>query len=77
MQHLRQATGQITRAANDAIQAYRRVTQALSAEAGREDADPIEVAEATRELTEARTAMLRAIEMARQRYPWTLASEEA
>ena len=33
LKHLRQATGQITRSANDGIQAYRRVSQALRAEA--------------------------------------------
>ncbi len=70
LKHLRQATGQITRSANDGIQAYRRISQALRAEAAHADADPVEVADATRTLAEARTRMLAALEVASQRYPW-------
>ena len=55
LKHLRQATGQITRSANDGIQAYRRVSQALRAEAQHADADALEVADATRALAEARS----------------------
>lgn len=70
MRHLRQATGQITRTANDGIQAYRRVSQALRAEKEQLDADEAEVARTTRELAEARADMLRALEVAGRRYPW-------
>jgi hypothetical protein len=70
MRHLRQATGQITRSANDAIQAYRRVTQALVAEKSHADADREETERTRRELARARRAMLRALELASKRYPW-------
>jgi hypothetical protein len=70
LKHLRQATGQITRSANDGIQAYRRITQALRAEAAHPDADPVEIADATRALAEARARMLEALEVASRRYPW-------
>jgi hypothetical protein len=70
LKHLRQATGQITRSANDGIQAYRRVSQALRAEAQHADADAAEVADATRALADARERMLAALEVASRRYPW-------
>jgi septal ring factor EnvC (AmiA/AmiB activator) len=70
LKHLRQATGQITRSANDGIQAYRRISQALRAEASHADADPVEVADATRALADARARMLAALEVASRRYPW-------
>jgi len=70
LKHLRQATGQITRSANDGIQAYRRVSQALRAEAQHADADALEVADATRALADARARMLTALEAASRRYPW-------
>jgi hypothetical protein len=70
LKHLRQATGQITRCANDGIQAYRRISQALRAEASHADADPAEVADATRALADARARMLAALEVASRRYPW-------
>ena len=70
LKHLRQATSQITRSANDGIQAYRRIASALRAEASHADADPVEVADATRALAEARTRMLAALQVASQRYPW-------
>ena len=57
-------------AANDGIQAYRRVSQALRAEAQHADADALEVADATRALAEARARMLTALEAASRRYPW-------
>jgi hypothetical protein len=70
LKHLRQATGQITRAANDGIQAYRRVSKALRAETELADADANEVADATRSLADARARMLAALEAASRRYPW-------
>jgi len=70
LKHLRQATGQITRSANDGIQAYRRVSQALRAEAQHADADALEVADATRALADARARLLAALEAASRRYPW-------
>lgn len=67
---LRQTTGQITRTANDAIQAYRRVTEGLRVELARDDTDPSEAARLSEALSEARGAMLNALEIASQRYPW-------
>lgn len=70
LRHLRHATGQITRTANDAIQAHRRVAAALRDEAAREGADPDDIERATRVLAEARADMLHALEIASRRYPW-------
>jgi hypothetical protein len=70
LKHLRQATGQITRSANDGIQAYRRVASALRAEALHADADTVEVEQASRALADARARMLEALEVASRRYPW-------
>lgn len=70
LNRLRQATGQITRSANDGIQAYRRVARLLRAEATLADADPAEVADASRRLADARARMLAALEVASRRYPW-------
>jgi hypothetical protein len=67
---LRQTTSQITRTANDAIHAYRRVTEGLRAEAERSDTDPSEVTRLSEALGEARNEMLNALEVASQRYPW-------
>jgi hypothetical protein len=67
---LRQATSQITRAANDAIQAYRRVTDGLEQERQRSDTDASEAARMAESLAEARSEMLEALEVASRRYPW-------
>jgi hypothetical protein len=67
---LRQTTSQITRTANDAIQAYRRVTEGLRAESERSDTDPSEAARLSEALADARAEMLNALEVASQRYPW-------
>lgn len=67
---LRQATSQITRAANDAIQAYRRVTEGLQAETQRSDTDPSEAARMSETLATARSEMLEALDVASRRYPW-------
>ncbi len=70
LKHLRQATGQITRCANDGIQAYRRVSQAIRTESDQKDADEAEIAAATQTLADARSRMLAALEVASRRYPW-------
>jgi hypothetical protein len=70
MRHLRQATGQITRAANDAVQAYRRVSGALKAEAAHPEVDAVEVEHARRELAAVHEAMLEVLKSAGERYPW-------
>ena len=70
MRNLRQATGQITRAANDAVQAYRRVSGALRAEAAHPEVNAEEIEQARRELASARAAMLEVLKSASERYPW-------
>ena len=67
---LRGATSQITRAANDGIQAYRRVSAGLQAELERKDTDPAEAARMAEVLAEARGEMMTALDVASQRYPW-------
>ena len=67
---LRQATSQITRAANDAIQAYRRVTDGLEQERQRKETDPSEAARMAQSLSQARSEMLEALDVASRRYPW-------
>jgi hypothetical protein len=70
LKHLRQATGQITRSANDGIQAYRRVARAIAAEAEHPDADAEDVRLATKALADARSHLLAALDAASKRYPW-------
>ncbi len=71
MRLLREATNQITRAANDGIQAYRRVVGALKSEAARPDsADADALARVQAALDAARADLLRAIEETSRRYPW-------
>lgn len=70
LEHLRHATGQITRIANDGVHAYRRVTVALRDERARPDADLPEVKRTTAELAAARRTMIEALEAISHRYPW-------
>jgi hypothetical protein len=66
---LRETTNRITRAANDAVQAYRRASRAVRLELQRPDAD-VEAATATRaRLDRARSDVLAALEVAKRRYP--------
>ncbi len=67
---LRQTTSQITRTANDAIQAYRRLTEGLRAESERGDTDPAEAVRTGQAIADARSEMLNALEVASRRYPW-------
>jgi len=67
---LRQTTSQITRTANDAIQAYRRLTEGLRAESERGDTDPAEATRTAQAISDARAEMLTALEVASRRYPW-------
>jgi hypothetical protein len=67
---LRGATSQITRAANDGIQAYRRVSAGIQAERERSDIDPLEIVRMTESLARAREGMLEVLEVASRRYPW-------
>jgi hypothetical protein len=71
MRMLRETTNRITRTANDAVQAYRRVSQAVQAETARPDGDPAAAAGLRRRLDAARDDLLKALDAARQRYPWT------
>lgn len=67
---LRRATRQITQSANDGIQAYRRVAQAIRAEESQDDGDAAEIERTSVVLAQARTRMLDALEVASKRYPW-------
>ena len=67
---LRQTTSQITRTANDAIQAYRRLTEGLRVESERGDTDPAEATRTAKAIADARSEMLTALEVASRRYPW-------
>jgi hypothetical protein len=70
LRHLRHATGQITRSANDGVHAYRRALVAIRQESEREDSDPAEVERISEQLRTARTRMLAALDIAGRRYPW-------
>ena len=67
---LRDATNQITRAANDAIQAYRRVADALGEAMAADRGEQAEARQMRSVLHEARADMLRALEITSRRYPW-------
>jgi hypothetical protein len=71
MRMLREATNRITRAANDAIAAYRTGVRVLTLEVERNGPN-VESAIATlARLREARRTLLQALEAADRRYPWT------
>ena len=71
MRLLREATNQITRAANDGIQAYRRVTAAVKSEQARPDgAQADELARIQASLDAARQDLLDVLESTSRRYPW-------
>jgi hypothetical protein len=68
-QMLLQTSNRITRAANDAVQAYARTSRAIREELSRPDAD-VPTAQAIRSrLDTARRDVLRALEVAKRRYP--------
>ena len=77
LRHLRHATGQITRSANDGVHAYRRALIAIKQESEREDADPAEVERISEHLRTARARMLAALDIAGRRYPWADAAVAA
>jgi len=65
---LRETTNRITRTANDAVHAYRRASRAIKTELERADAD-VDAADRMRtRLDEARTRVLRALDVANERY---------
>lgn len=66
---LRDATNQITRTANDAIQAYRRARAAVDAELEMPDGDRAHARKMSAELDRARAEVLEALEQASHRYP--------
>jgi hypothetical protein len=68
---LRETTNRITRAANDAIDAYRAGDRAVTRHLAREEPNRATEALATRaRLSAAKVELLRALEVAAQRYPW-------
>jgi chromosome segregation ATPase len=66
---LRETTNRITRTANDAVHAYRRASRAIKTELERPDANVAAAEEMRRRLDEARAEVLRALEVAQERYP--------
>lgn len=66
---LRETTNRITRTANDAVHAYRRASRAIKTELERPDANVPAAEEMRRRLDEARAEVLRALEVAQERYP--------
>lgn len=73
---LRETTNQVTRTANDAIQAYVRLRAALSTEIERPEGDHDAAIEMQRLLREARAEVLKAIETMNERYAWGYAQPE-
>lgn len=65
---IRVTTNQITRVANDAINAYARASRAVKVEELRPDPDRAAAREMRARLDDARTAMLAVLEVARRRY---------
>ncbi len=66
---LRETTNRITRTANDAVHAYRRASRAIKTELERPDANVAAAKEMRRRLDKARAEVLRALEVAQERYP--------
>jgi hypothetical protein len=69
MRMLREATNQITRSANDAIQAYRRARASVNAELEMPDGDHEHARRMSADLDLARADVLAALEVANRRYP--------
>jgi hypothetical protein len=69
MRMLREATNQITRTANDAIQAYRRARASVDAELKMPDGDHPHAERMSGQLEIARKNVLAALETASHRYP--------
>ena len=70
MRLLREATYQITRAANDGIQAYRRVAETVRRELEMERGDRSGAEGMNAILQEAKTDLLGALDESSRRYPW-------
>lgn len=68
MRMIRETTNQITRVANDAIQAYGRASRAVKAEEQRADSDLAAAREMRTRLDEARAAVLAVLDVASRRY---------
>jgi hypothetical protein len=66
---LREATNQITRSANDAIQAYRRARDSVDAEPAMPDGDLAHARRMNADLDLARAEVLAALDVASRRYP--------
>jgi hypothetical protein len=69
MRMLREATNQITRSANDAIQAYRRARASVDAELEMPDGDHAHARRMSADLDAARAEVLAALDRASGRYP--------
>lgn len=67
---LREATNQITRTANDAIQAYRRASATVHAELASPDGNHDEARAMRLQLEAGRSELLRVLELTNGRYSW-------
>jgi hypothetical protein len=76
LQLLRAATNRITRAANDAIAAYRRGQRSVTAALGRAGGEDAAALGMRQELQTARLELLRALDHAGRRYPWSVDGNE-
>ena len=70
MRLLREATYQITRAANDGIQAYRRVSETVRRELEMDKGDRSGAEHMNAILQEAKADLLGALDESSRRYPW-------
>lgn len=67
---LRDTTNQVTRTANDAIQAYRRATGAVRTELAKPTGDHAQALQTRTLLRNARAELLRVLEVTSRRYAW-------
>lgn len=66
---LRETTNRITRTANDAVHAYQRASRAIDVELARAGGDKTAAREMRVRLNDARSEILRVLEVAGERYP--------
>jgi type II secretory pathway pseudopilin PulG len=71
MRMMRDTANQVTRTANDAIQAYRRANSAVTAELAKPNGDHGQAQQTRNLLRAARAELLRVLELTSRRYAWT------
>ncbi len=70
MRMLRETTNQVTRIANDAVQAYGRVRSTITSELDRPEGDRPGARQMQSDLSRSRADVLRALEAMKERYAW-------